>query len=329
MEEAQGFIDPFCYKEQRTPDWQYHELLDRIRTRGRLASSGMDEPSVEIIGHQMRFDLENGFPMITERDLSSSSAKEKIPLWVPNTGERKFQYGARQGLGEILGFVNGARTLKELEAFGCKFWDKWVTPEKTAKRGLEPNDLGPGSYGVAFHDFPVANSESEDAFNQFAVILQQIKERPELRSHIITPFIPYHMARIEGRTQKVVVVPCHGLLHFNMDIDNHEFDLVHWQRSADTPVGLPFNMIHYSALMAMVGRVTGYRPRELVYQISNAHYYTRHTDQVDEILSRDPRPFPVVKIDPSIENFFDFRWQHFSIDQYDPYQPIDMEGTAI
>lgn len=326
-ERQPGFIEPVDYSEHREPDWQYHELLERILKEGRSAMSGMDETSREVIGHQMVFDLTNGFPMITERDLMSSSQPQNIEKWQSREqSEEPIRYSAKQGLGEIIGFINGARTLKELEGYGCKWWDAWVTEEKTSKRGLEPGDLGPGSYGAAFHDFPIADGET---FNQFKEIIQQVKERPELRTHIITPFIPYHLVRIEGRQQKVVVVPCHGQLHFNINVKHGDFTLVHWQRSADAPVGLPFNMIHYAALMTMFGQVTGYKPKELVYQISNAHIYKRHYEKTEEILERDPRPFPKLKVDPTIKNFFDFRTEHFSIEDYDPHAPIDMEGTPV
>ncbi|MEX0668175.1 MAG: thymidylate synthase [Candidatus Saccharimonadales bacterium] len=318
-------IDPVEYRENREPDYQYQELLKRIVSNGRITNSGMDEESKQVLGHIMYFDLENGFPMITERDLMES-IKTNSDEYVSDLSERHFRMSARQGLGEIIGFINGARTVEELEKYGNKWWKLWATPEKCAKRGLEPGDLGPGSYGAAFHDFPMANGET---FNQFAAIIQQIKERPELRTHIITPYIPYNLVRIEGQQQKVVVVPCHGDLRFDIDTERQELSLVHKQRSADTPVGLPFNMIHYTALMTMMGQATGYRPKELVYMIDNAHIYKRHYDKALEVIDRSPKPFPKLKVDPSVKNIFDFRVEHFTIEGYDAHPPIDMEGTPI
>lgn len=321
-------ISPVDYKVEREPDWQYHELLDRIRTKGRRAISGMDEGSIEIIGHQMRFEfVDGGFPLITERDLSVPSIQKHIEGHTPNLGERPVTGPVKQGLAEIIGFINGARTQAELEAYGCSFWKPWTSdPRKAEKRGLELGDLGPGSYGAAFADFPTSEGPG---FNQYKHLIEQIRERPELRTHIITPFIPQYIGRGEGKQQKVLVVPCHGLQHYNVDAERRELTLTHWQRSADVPIGLPFNMVHYAALAMMVGQVTGLKPRELVFQLSNAHIYDQHREKVEELLDRDPRPFPILKLDPSIKRLEDFRIEHFSIAEYDPHPPIAMGGTAV
>lgn len=319
---------PVDYKAEREPDWQYHELLERIRKTGRRALSGMDQQSFEILGHQMRFDfVDGGFPLITERDLSVASTPKNIEHHQPNLGERPLTASVKQGLAEIIGFMNGARTQEELEAYGCKFWKPWTSdPAKAEKRGLELGDLGPGSYGAAFHDFPTAEGVP---FDQYDHLIRQIKERPELRTHIITPFIPQYIGRTSETQQKVLVVPCHGLQHYNVDTLNGELSLVHWQRSADVPIGLPFNMVHYAALAMMVGQVTGLKPKELVFQLSNAHIYEQHLDAVDELLERDPRPFPILKIDPTVKNLKDFRVEHFSIEDYNPHPPMNMGGTAV
>jgi thymidylate synthase len=314
------------YLEQRTPDHQYGELLQRIRTKGRAAISGMDQPSTEVLGHTMVFDLANGFPLITQRDLTRGTTQRIIDSYEPNTNRRPIAGPAKQALGEILGFMNGARTQEELEAYGCNFWKPWTTDErKAAKRGLELGDLGPGSYGAAFHDFP----DGEGTFDQYEAMIAQIKDRPELRTHFISPFIPPLVSRAPGRQQKVLVVPCHGLQHYNIDVDNKEISLVHWQRSADTPIGLPFNMAHYAALLMMVGQVTGYKPRELVFQISNAHIYKQHDELADEIISREPFAFPKVTIDPDVKNLKDFRVEHFEVEDYKAHPPIAMGGTAV
>lgn len=320
--------DPVGYSEKRTVDRQYHDLLDLITRSGKPAASGMDEGSNEILGHTMRFDITNGFPLVTERDLTRGTTDEIIAAYQPNTELRPVAGAVKQALGEIIGFINGARTQDELESYGCKFWKPWTSdPAKAKKRGLELGDLGPGSYGAAFHDFP--SDIDEDGFNQYRVMIEQIKSRPELRTHIISPFIPPYISRAPGRQQKVLVVPCHGLQHYNIDTVNNEISLVHWQRSADVPIGLPFNMVHYGALLMMVGQVTGYKPRELVFQLSNAHIYKQHAGKVDELLSREPHPFPKLYIDPSIRNIEDFRVEHFMIQDYMAHPPINMGGTAV
>lgn len=315
------------YNAEREPDHQYHELLKRIRDTGNAALSGMDEGSQEVLGHMMRFDLSEGFPLITERDLTRGTTQEIIDGYKSTTDLRPVAGAVKQGLAEIIAFMNGARTQEELEYYGCKFWKPWTSdPAKAEKRGLELGDLGPGSYGAAFHDFPTLE---EGSFDQYKTMVEQIKSRPELRTHIITPFIPQYISRAPGRQQKVLVVPCHGLQHYNIDIANKEISLVHWQRSSDVPIGLPFNMVHYGALLMMIGQATGYKPKELVFQISNAHIYNQHTELVDELLTRPPYPFPQLQIDPDVKNLEDFRVEHFSIKDYQAHPPMNMGGTAV
>lgn len=319
------FHEPVNYYEQRTPDEQYKELLDRISREGVTANSGMDEESKQILGHIMRFDMENGFPMITERDLMTSIKTDPVE-YESNLEQRHFRMSARQGLGEIIGFINGARTVEELAEYGNKWWKFWATEEKCEKRGLNPGDLGPGSYGAAFHDYPHPEGGT---FNQFENIIQQIKERPELRTHVITPFIPPYMIRVEGVQQKVVVVPCHGQLRFDVNTEENEISLVHQQRSADAPVGLPFNMVHYGALLSMMGEVTGYKPKELVYFIDNAHIYKRHYDHVEEILERDSYPYPKLSMRKDVDGLFEYRVEDFMIEDYKAHPPMNMGGTPV
>lgn len=325
---SEKFSPTVDYAQNRTPDYQYTEVMKKIRDEGRPAQSGMDEGSTEYLGLQMRFDLSNGFPLITQRDLMRGTTPEIIANYEPNPNKRAITGAARQAIGEVLAFMNGARTQTELEEYGCnKFWLPWTTSEeKAAKRGLELGDLGPGSYGAAFHDFPTHDGGT---FNQYDALIKQINHRPELRTHIITPFIPEYISRAPGYEQKVLVVPCHGLQHYNIDTYNREISLVHWQRSGDVPVGIPFNMAHYAALLMMVGQVTNYKPRELVFQMSNPHYYDRHKETVNELIDREPYPFPRVTIDPDVKRLEDFRVEHFEVQDYYAHPPINMGGTAV
>ena len=322
-------VDPVGYKENRVVDLQYQQLLAKIRSEGTSAQSGMDQGSKEILGHQMVFDLSNGFPLVTERDLTRGSTPEILASYTESDKSHRPVTGPlKQGLGEILGFINGARTQEELESFGCTFWKPWTSDAKKAKkRGLELGDLGPGSYGAAFHDFPT--NDDEKYFDQYHAMIEQIKNRPELRTHIITPFIPQYISRAPGRQQKVLIVPCHGMQHYNIDVEKKEISLVHWQRSADVPIGLPFNFVHYAALLIMVAQVTGYKPKKLVYQISNAHHYNQHESIVDDIIGRKPYAFPLLKVDPTVKNISDFRIEHFSLEHYHAHPPIAMGGTAV
>jgi thymidylate synthase len=315
------------YAENRTPDYQYQELLKRIKNTGRAALSGMDEGSRRSRPQLLSFDLSNGFPLITERDLTRGTSQNIIDNYESNVAARPLAGPVKQGVGEILAFINGARTQEELEAFGCKFWEPWTSDAaKAEKRGLELGDLGPGSYGAAFHDFPTANGSN---FDQYEAMIAQIKDRPELRTHLITPFIPDLITRAPGHQQKVLVVPCHGLQHYLIDPESKEISMTHFQRSADVPVGLPFNFAHYAALLMMVGQVTGYKPSHLDFAISDPHYYNRHEALVDELISREPYPFPKVTIDPDVKNIQDFRTEHFKIEDYQAHPPINVGGTAV
>lgn len=324
----ENHISPVDISPERKPDEQYKELLERIRKTGKKAISGMDQGSTEILGHQMVFNFEEqGFPLITERDLTRGTSQEIIANYQPNLNHRPITGPVKQALGEIIGFMNGARTQEELEVYGCNFWKPWTTDaNKAAKRGLDLGDLGPGSYGAAFHDFPTA---SETGFNQYQAVVDQIRARPELRTHIVTPFIPPYLFRAPGYEQKVLVVPCHGLQHFNIDMENNEMSLVHWQRSADVPIGLPFNMVHYGAMLMMMSQVTGYKPKEVVYQLSNAHIYDQHREHTEELLSRPAFRSPILKLDPTVTRLEDFRVEHFSIQEYEAHPPLNMGGTAV
>lgn len=325
------WVGPFEYNTEREPDEQYTNLLRLIRSTGRTAISGMDDPSREILGHTMRFDLSNGFPVITERDLTVAANDENIENYKSNPELRPITSNLRQALGEIIAFINGARTQEELESYGCTvFWKPWTVGEeaerKAKKRGLEVGDLGPGSYGAAFHDFPTAEGAP---FNQYEALIQQIKDRPELRTHYITPFIPQYTTRAPGHEQKVMIVPCHGLQHFNVDTERGEISLVQWQRSADVPVGLPFNMVHYAALLMMVGQVTGYKPKEVVMMLSNAHIYGPEEKAVEELLKRPTYPFPKLVIDPDVKRLEDFRVEHFQIAEYNANSPMKMGELSV
>src|SRR5581483_2251553 len=214
-------MKPFA---ERTPDPQYQDLLRKIfeegvdvtPIHGKLAGNKPAEKSRMLVGQQLRYSLENGFPVITERDLSGP-----------------FLVGA---LAEHIAFLHGARTQADLEKFGCKWWSKWVTPEKCSIFGLPPGDLGDGSYGAAWASFPTKEGEP---FNQITHVVQQIKERPYLRTHFISPWIPQYTLQHEGLTRRVVVAPCHGWIHILAFPETKEIVVHHFQRSGDFPVGVP------------------------------------------------------------------------------------------
>lgn len=281
------------YSKTRTPDKQYKNLLKFILKNGTRTNSQQEVDALTYIAPpSLRFKLKNGFPIITERKISKK-------IW-------------GQAIGEIIGFINGARTQEELSQYGCRWWKYWVTQEKCHKRGLETGDMGPGSYGAAFHDFPTAEGEP---YNQFKNIIEQIKELPHLRTHFISPWIPQYTIRGKGKQQKVVVCPCHGWIHIR--IINNKLTLHMFQRSSDTPIGLPANMAQYAALTMMIAQVTGYEPYEYIHSFSDAHIFVDQVEHVKELVARETKPFPVMKLNPNVKDLFKFRLDDFELEAYE------------
>lgn len=285
---------------ERTPDTQYRELLRYIIDSGEEVTTKHGVKAKKIVGHLLRFDLRNGFPIITERNIVSPFKKStKPPEW-------------QQALGELCAFLNGAQTQTDLEKFGCYWWEQWVTEEQNARRGLESGDLGPASYGAAFRRFPSADGP----FDQIAALVRQIREDPTNRYHEINPWIPQYLLRPD---RKAAVPPCHGWFHVHINVDRGTLTLSHRQRSADAPVGLVFNLIHYAALTMMIGQVTGYIPATLVYILDDVHIYLNQIEAVEQMLAETkPGRFPSVHVDPSVTDIFAFRREHFSVEDYHP-----------
>jgi len=289
--------------ESRTPDSQYQDLLRQIMDEGRDLNPIQGESARMIPGLQLRYKMENGFPLITERDMSG-----------------KFLQSA---IGEHIAFLNGARTQKELEKFGCPWWKRWVTAEKCAVFGLKEGDLGPGSYGAAWTQFPTSEGAS---FDQIEHVVRQIKERPLLRTHIITPWIPQYTIQHDRLTRKVVVAPCHGWIHILAFPESKELIVHHFQRSSDMPVGVPFNIVQYASFGLMLAELTGYTFVEYVHTFSDAHIYNSQYEYVKELISREPRRLPTVILDQGaikgIDNIKDFRPEHFKLSDYEPHEKM-------
>jgi thymidylate synthase len=305
---------PVQYKpyQERKVDTQYRDLLSSILTEGETMMPQQEEEAIQLIGHKLVFDLDNGFPLITERDLISGKKAERTVF--------------NQSLGELFGFLHGARTQQQLESLGCFWWDRWVTPEKCTKRGLEAGDLGPGSYGAAWTAFPTSEGTP---FNQVQHMIEQIKELPHLRTHYLTPWIPQYIGRGKGKTQKVVVAPCHGWVHVSINTYTRNLILTHVQRSCDTPVGLVCNLVEYAALAMMIAQVTGYHAKRLVYFIDDGHIYKNQLDDVQDLLATEPQRLPTVTIDPDVKDILDFRQEHFTVSDYHPQLPPRRIWTPV
>lgn len=300
--------------QERTIDTQYRNLLLRILAEGEDMMPQQEEEARGIEGHLMEFSLANGFPIITERDITHPS-KEGADI--------KFSV-FNQGLGELFAFLHGARTQTQLSMFGCYWWKRWLNEKKCSKRGLETGDNGPGSYGAAWTAFPTSEGVP---FNQIQHLIEQINEEPQLRTHYLSPWVPQYVGRGKGKVQKVVVAPCHGWVHVKINPRTRGLKLVHKQRSCDAPVGLVANLVQYAALAMMIAQVTGYRAEKLVYFVSDGHIYKSQTESVLKLLGTLPKRFPTVTLDPTVKNILDFRQEHFTVTDYEPQLPATVIPT--
>ncbi|HEV2376150.1 MAG TPA: thymidylate synthase, partial [Streptosporangiaceae bacterium] len=204
--------------------------------------------------------------------------------------------------------------------FGCDWWDAWATPEKTAKRGLPPGSLGPGSYGGAFRHFPTAEG---GGFDQFKHLVEQLRELPGDRTHFVTPWIPQYLVRGQGKTPGATIAPCHGWVHVRVIGDGLHLHM--FQRSGDVPVGVPSNMVQYAALLLMLEHLTGIPAAAYYHTISDAHVYEDQVASVTPMLTREPRRLPAVRLTPEgekVADIHDFRADHFDLADYDPHPSI-------
>lgn len=287
----------------RRPSTQYRDMLRTIRDCGVRVPSKQGPDVLAVAGHVMRFPLAHGAAVITERSIKGFVNK---------------------AIGELCAFINGARTLEELAAFGCDWWGAWATPEKTGARGLAPGDLGPGSYGHAFAHFTTNIDDPEDSgFDQLPHLIQKLKDLPLDRTAVMSPWIPNANHREAGVKSRNTIAPCHGWIHAL--VFNDKLHLIHNQRSGDTPIGVPSNMAQYTALGLMIEQLTGYELVEYVHWIQYAHIYANQFAAVDELLSREPRALPTLRLTDAgrrVTDIHDFRAEHFVLEDYDPHPAI-------
>lgn len=290
-------------------NYEYNALLAQVLNHGVLAPTRQGPRAYTCMQAAMTFDLESGgFPVITERSLAS--------FW-------------RAPIGELCAFINGATTLDELEKFGCKWWGPWATAEKSAKIGYPPGHLGSASYGGAFHNFPMPGRAPE-GFDQFKHLVEQIRELPDLRTHFVSPWIPYGQMRGAGKGPWSTIAPCHGWVHVR--VLGGKLHLHMFQRSGDVPVGVPSNMIQYAALMLMLEHLTGYRASTYYHTISDAHIYEDQVDVVREMIRRGPSPLPRMFLNDAgkaVTDIHDFRAIHFDLADYNPHPAINNIPVGI
>jgi len=289
--------------EDRTPSTQYRDILTTTLDLGVRDRSKQGVDVLAIAGHAMRFPMAHGAAVITERSIEGF---------------------ANKAIGEICAFINGARTLDELADFGCDWWGPWATDKKCLARGLEPGDLGPGSYGHAFRHFSTNLDDPDDpGFDQFSHLIKKLSDLPDDRTAVVSPWIPQANHRELGQKSRNTIAPCHGWVHA-LVLDG-KLHLIHNQRSGDLPVGVPSNMLQYTALGLMIEHLTGYEFVEYVHWVQYAHIYVDQIDSVNEILRREPRRLPTLRLNAEglkVTDILSFRAHHFELADYFPHPAI-------
>jgi len=256
---------------------QYLDLLDHIITNGSQKSDRTGTGTISVFGHQMRFDLSKGFPVLTTKKLHLRSI-----------------------IHELLWFLKGETNIAYLKENGVKIWDDWAD---------ENGELGP-VYGYQWRSWPAGNGESID---QIKNLIAGLKNNPDSRRHIVTAWNP---AEIEN----MALPPCHCLFQFYVADGKLSCQL--YQRSADTFLGVPFNIASYALLTMMVAQVCDLEPGEFVHTFGDAHLYLDHLDQTHEQLQRTPRALPQMRINPDVKDIFAFKYEDFELVNYDPMPHI-------
>ncbi len=256
---------------------QYLDLLNRIVTEGVQKSDRTGTGTISVFGHQMRFDLKDGFPLLTTKKLHLKSI-----------------------IYELLWFLRGDTNVKYLQEHGVRIWNEWAD---------EDGDLG-HIYGYQWRSWPDYNGGYID---QIAKVVDDIKNNPDSRRIIVSS---WNVADLDNMN----LPPCHLLFQFY--VADGRLSLQLYQRSADTFLGVPFNIASYALLLMMMAQVTGLEPGEFVHTTGDTHIYLNHMEQVKLQLTREPRPLPRMVINPDVKNIFDFKYEDFQLEGYDPWPHI-------
>lgn len=256
---------------------QYLDLLDRILTEGHKKTDRTGTGTLSVFGNQMRFNLEDGFPLLTTKKLHLKSI-----------------------IYELLWFLRGDTNVRWLQEHGVRIWNEWAD---------ENGELGP-VYGHQWRSWPDYNGGTID---QIQNVIDLIKNHPDSRRMMVSAWNP-------AEVEQMALPPCHCLFQFYVADDRLSLQL--YQRSADTFLGVPFNIASYALLLQMMAQVTGLKPGEFVHTTGDTHLYLNHLEQARLQLTRTPRPLPTMKINPDVKNLFDFKYEDFELEGYNPYDHI-------
>lgn len=259
---------------------QYLDLLDHTLKNGIKKNDRTGTGTVSIFGYQMRFNLQEGFPMLTTKKLHLKSI-----------------------IYELLWFLKGDTNVKYLNDHGVTIWNEWADTD---------GNLGP-VYGYQWRSWPAADGRKID---QVERLIQSIHNNPDSRRHIIS-------AWNVGDIDKMALPPCHLLFHFY--VAEGKLSCLLYQRSADIFIGVPFNITSYALLLMMFAKVTGLQPYEFIHTLGDAHIYLNHIEQVKLQLTREPRKLPRMTINPDVKDIFNFKFEDFKLEGYDPHPHIKGE----
>jgi len=256
---------------------QYLDLMRHALDHGARKDDRTGTGTLSLFGHQMRFNLADGFPLVTTKKVHLKSV-----------------------IHELLWFLSGNTNIRYLQENGVTIWDEWADKD---------GNLGP-VYGAEWRAWPTPDGRHID---QITGVVEAIKRNPDSRRLIVTAWNP-------ADVDKQALPPCHSLFQFY--VINGRLSCQLYQRSADIFLGVPFNIASYALLTLMMAQVTGLKPGEFVHTLGDAHLYLNHIEQAQLQLSREPRPLPGMKLNPEISSLFDFVYDDFTLEGYDPHPAI-------
>jgi thymidylate synthase len=259
---------------------QFHDLLQHVLDHGTEKSDRTGTGTTSVFGYQSRYNLQEGFPLLTTKKLHT----------------RSIFY-------ELLWFLRGETNIQFLKDNKVTIWDEWAS---------ENGDLGP-IYGKQWRYWETSDGKTVD---QISNVISQIKNNPDSRRHLVIAFNP-------GDVDKMALPPCHAFFQFY--VANQKLSCQLYQRSADIFLGVPFNIASYALLTHMVAHVCDLQVGDFVHTLGDAHIYSNHMEQVKLLLSREARPLPKIKLNPTVKNIFDFKFEDIEITGYDPHPVIKAE----
>lgn len=262
---------------------QYLDLLKRIKEEGVTKGDRTGTGTMSIFGHQMRFNLAEGFPLLTTKKLHLKSI-----------------------IHELLWFLKGDTNVRYLQENGVRIWNEWAD---------ENGELGP-VYG---HQWRSWSDNKGGTIDQIANVIEQIKNNPDSRRLIVTAWNP-------ADVEHMALPPCHCFFQFY--VAEGKLSLQLYQRSADTFLGVPFNIASYALLLMMVAQVTNLQLGDFVYTTGDTHLYLNHLEQADLQLTRTPRALPKMRLNPAVKSIFDFKYEDFTLEDYNPYDHIKAQVSV-